>query len=558
MTAAVAFAAFQAFADGKSVYSDAIVWVKGVYDRNGNHVVDTANLRNATDSTVGITGAGVWGAGSNRAWRQETVECQYTKSEITNAPCLYMAQKVVENATTGIGECNFASCRLSNTGGPLQVTNCRFSVVMRIRPEMPVCTDNMEIFGGLGLTHCKAYLENGLLRLQTHCGNYQTSDIYLTPYEWADVAVVPDGDAVIFYAVTKNGAFTKSVKGSTGLEKQGVKDTLFFMLKGKGNDGLVATNNASSTRKYAFHGSVHQFAVWNRTLTEAEVREAFAYPRTDVFRLGLENGSEKEFPLSTPRADPVNPDDWFTMAHSLAAGSSVDIAFRLSENNAALRQMLRVATTSASAAEQLSVTVNGVEAGTVAVVPGGRANLMIPADLFAAGDNVLRLANAGTGTVKFDAIALGGSWLVGETDASSSEFTTYSGTSSRTGYAEDGNSKHFADRVAGGCTNSVVAIVPQDLVACERPVKLTVKTLMSSDPGTSGPQWELLVNGAAKRSGRISGTRQTLSVPIKPGDLNAGRNVLSLVNKTKGTAIEIDSWKFEVAGEPVGTIIFVQ
>ena len=51
------------------------------------------------------------------------------------------------------------------------------------------------------------------------------------------------------------------------------------------------TSNASKT----FRGSIQSIAVWTNALTEAEMRAAAAWPRLDLWRVGVENDATTEF-----------------------------------------------------------------------------------------------------------------------------------------------------------------------------------------------------------------------------------------------------------------------
>ena len=59
---------------GKSVFSDAAVWIKGAYDGTGTAgIIDQGDLRHATDMSTAITGSAVYGGSANRQYVREDV-----------------------------------------------------------------------------------------------------------------------------------------------------------------------------------------------------------------------------------------------------------------------------------------------------------------------------------------------------------------------------------------------------------------------------------------------------------------------------------------------------
>jgi hypothetical protein len=67
--------------------------------------------------------------------------------------------------------------------------------------------------------------------------------------------------------------------------------------------------------------------------------------------------------------------------------------------------------------------VNGsVLPKTLPVQAGATKSLFLPGELFLSGSNTLHIANNSSGTVRFDALALGGSWQVGYEDSFNTEF----------------------------------------------------------------------------------------------------------------------------------------
>jgi len=355
---------------------------------------------------------------------------------------------------------------------------------------------------------------------------------------WIDVAVVGSQSGMKFYAVTNNGAlFTQSMvaQGSDA-----VKTNLAFGLHQSGYSSWSAVaTNSTSTRVSAFCGSIQSFAVWNRPLSEMEVREAMAFPRSDIMRIGVADGAGGEFIKASPDGKPVNADDWYGMPAALAPGESVDIAFWLKDYEHTLPQVLRL-TSAQGSSGGLHVSVNGTALKKVLKsVSGATKTLFIPGNLFISGSNTLHLANNSPGTVVFDALALGGSWQVGYPDGARSEFAT----SSAGNFVEDGNWKHFRGIIASSTTDVSVVVSPE-LAASGHPAVFNVSVFSpyAYSPANypSHASYQLLVNGKKKLDVTLdsyTGSAKyfgTISAEIAPGELKAGTNMFSIACQMPG------------------------
>ena len=538
----------------KDVFSDAAIWLKGAYDRNNTVGIEREDLRNAFSAASMISSVSSWGGGAetNCVRRYENVPCPYANTVLSNVPCFYMPQCVGEDGTVHPRHFLFSN---------VTSINCRASIVARIRPEMPIDGDSSWLMGGTGF-QIGFYNDSGKLRLRGHCGNWQTSDFTVEPGTWMDVAVVPDMNRLQFYAVTNNGTFWKggAAAGATGFNNA-TNTTVAFGLSQSGYSSWnpVATNSTSA-RRQAFRGTIQSFAVWNRLLSDEEVREAFAYPRTDIMRIGMANGSGGEFIKASPDGAKVNPDDWYTMPSALAPGEAVDIDFAIKDNEAALAQVLRL-TSLAGSSGGLTVSVNGTAVEeTLMSVPGTTKSLFLPGKLFRAGMNTLHLANTLPGTVNIDALALGGSWQMGVQDDSGSEFADT--RSMRQGYA-NGGPKTLDRFVEMQHTNSVIATIPAEFAAVGFPAKFSVRVRLPYGMSyyeanhIDNLSWKLLVNGTIKGEGLfLDSTYQTITAKLLPGDLKAGKNVLSIVNENTSSAwFPTDFWRLEMKPLPKGIVI---
>lgn len=234
------------------------------------------------------------------------------------------------------------------------------------------------------------------------------TDATLAADKWTDFAITVSNRHVTIYSIQEGDSeiSTMTAEGGSGTPSGAANSEIIL---GHGMEGAFGWGGvATAARIRAFRGSIQSFASWNRALSADEVRQVFAWPGTDLVRLGMANDSEKEF------AGGVAP---------------TTINFNVAAKDAGLPQVLRVAATSASAAGIFNVSVNGAPAGTLSVTPGKTAALYVKKDLIVAGANTLTLTRTSADPVAIDAIALGGSIQIGNADGSFSEFAseTYGG-----------------------------------------------------------------------------------------------------------------------------------
>ncbi len=544
---------------GKSVFSDAAVWIKGAYDGTGTAgVIDQGDIRHARDMSTAITGSAVYGGSANRQYVREDVLCPYTGTIISNVPCINLAQTVVD------GKCNWTSFKLAGEGGPVSVNDCCATVVARIRPDVfTTPTKAYWLFGGIGFQ--VGFVEDsapGLLRLRGYCGNWQTTDFYAQPGTWIDIAVVRESEyGFRFYAVT-NGVMWSQYKPATGISC-GNKTDLYLGLNQSGNNnGAVDIESTTNFRRLSYRGLIQSFAMWNRQLTDAEIREAFAFPRADIARIGLADGAAGEFVKASPDGATVNANDWYGMPAALGPGEEVDIAFWLKDYEHSLPQVLRITAAAGTSANiGLSVSVNGSELPKRRTVQAGTTrSLLMPGEVFVPGSNTLHLANNSSGTVRFDALALGGSWQVGYEDDNCAELIR--------GTEMDVCASRWYCMITGtNSTDTVTVDIPAEFVSCGHAARFIVRGylgygLRNYDPA---PMCELAVNGVGKGLMTFTEQHQTFTVKVEPGDLRAGRNEFSFINRSvplasedsgkKSPYILMDFWRLEMKDAQRGFIL---
>ena len=235
------------------------------------------------------------------------------------------------------------------------------------------------------------------------------SDATLAADKWTDFAITVSNRHVTVYSIQEGDAdvCTMTVNGGSGTPSGTANSTIIL---GLGMEGAFDWNSGLTTaaRATAFRGSIHSFASWDRALSAEEVRQVFAWPGTDLVRIGTANGGGQEFE---------------------GGSAPTSVSFNVAAKDAGLPQVLRVSCATNSAAGSFDVAVNGTAAGSVTVQPGATSRLLVKKGLIAAGANTLTLSRISADAVTIDAIALGGSVQIGSADDSSAEFApeTYGG-----------------------------------------------------------------------------------------------------------------------------------
>lgn len=222
------------------------------------------------------------------------------------------------------------------------------------------------------------------------------------------------------YTCREGGTLCKQQTYTVGNSK--VKTQQTFNLSW--HDGMAysvtATNTAATAIADRFRGSIAQISLWNRKLTEEEVREVFANGcgQDDLVRLGVDNGSALEFTARDEKTqtdvtetDADQATDWRYFNATLAAGKTATVRFSAGADGLVRnRKLVLKATSDSCAAATVSATLNGTALGEdVGLVAGGTATVDVPWTALKVGGNVLTLTrtDAGAEALKIDSLHLG-------------------------------------------------------------------------------------------------------------------------------------------------------
>ena len=251
---------------------------------------------------------------------------------------------------------------------------------------------------------------------------------------WTDLAVAVDGWKVKVWYMQENDNQLRSAEHTfsyhnVNLSQLAAQSNWQIQLGSEQDVSSTSTviyamtngvKKSSSNAYKCWAGSIQQLAFWTRTLTDADVRQAFGGTAPVELQVGLANGASTEFRGETSAAGTGN---WEELSPSLAAGGSLSLTYT---NDFAIMvpQVLALIPTPASASGALRVKVNGSLVRSVAVMPG-RTNLVpVASTFFRPGANTITLerTDAGASPLVLDAFSLGGSWVAGRSSSSNDVF----------------------------------------------------------------------------------------------------------------------------------------
>ena len=432
----------------RDVFSDAPSWHRGFVGSgafvNGSttQFPEGLKLGDAADASHAVAVSGYNKADANQiTLRSERVIYPY--ANVTNDETVgYFPQKVIQNGNY----CAIYSSVLK-LYEPFVASNANeYTFFVRFRWDGPIAQWNTsKVTNLVG----QAYIFNADYNYNGKCGmmlgmyssgglhwnagqNYGGLGITVATNKWTDCAIVVKNGLLNAYFCQEGGLFqTNSASLPAGaLGTPTSPELRLGGLKGEKYTNIPLNNGDGDGDAWkAFRGSIHSFASWPRALSADEVRQVFAWPATDLVKLGTVNGSSLDF------AD--------------GGSASVSASFNVPAQDVGLGQVLRV-TTTGGGQMAVDVSVNGASAEAMTLLSGKTELLFLKGDLFHAGANTITLMRtSSTGNIAFDAIALGGGFQIGNQD--NSETSDFSDTDQKYlhYYATDGNWKHVMGRIMG-------------------------------------------------------------------------------------------------------------
>lgn len=433
-----------AAASGDDVMADADFWVRDFSgDMNGNGLVDD-NLSEAHD----FLGRNAF---TFRAFGPSPHKPVFT-NEFVRMPgrntgrqmgTVYLAQPLAytnEAQTAGFAYPNTIQFHNALTG-----FDDHYTLILRVRPDWTTpCygTQWLANFAhGAGKGLMFGFLGTGarMRRIGVYIGGTQmlannTDNPLVCTNGWCDIAMIADGRKLTCMVV-RDWRQTGETTGATLIKELQVP--IGRVLTPNHADFLLgAESTTTSARPYpmgandnsmkCFRGSIAQVAVWRRALSTEEVYRALGWPRTDLWRVGVQDGKAGADFNGTRPADGIDVDGaaW-PLKDGLAPRQSVTFRFPL-ENlyETQLPQFLRWKALEGSASGRLQLAVNGHMLQSLPASSGRWVNFFVPANTLVAETNTITVTrvDTGAGAVVPDTVAFGGGWQVGKVDGGYSEY----------------------------------------------------------------------------------------------------------------------------------------
>ena len=435
------------------VYDDAIFWFRGGTNvtANGRTAVkgDLFDSIHANDPSHKNHTATFFGYEDCRVLRYEDVQFPCNRDDRKSVPVLHLPLGMKVSNGGAITNLFMAGASAHFLYG--QISN-EYTVVMRLRREAGYATNTSAwvtrfgyngATGGIlfGFMHDRN--NNDLVYPSMYCASTNTStgatglqeywfrSLPMPPTnKWFDISLAVSGSVVRVGLArpayeTINGSGQKVVNFQTATATM-IPDPyqLAHPVSSEGSwrffmqaSASSAKTPANTSRKDSFVGSVQQIAVWNRTLTDDEVHEAWGWPHEKVFKVGLENGASNEFGSNAaPAAQAIDAyGPLGEKSPNIPPGGTWTVTFFGATNEVGLAQLLTLTATAGSAVGTISASVNGTSVGSQTIQPGRTATWYVPGTAFKKGpNNTLTLTRTGgSGNVVVDSLSIGGSWQIG-------------------------------------------------------------------------------------------------------------------------------------------------
>lgn len=450
------------------VYSNALFWARGIgvdYNDNG-----TIGFQEVSDSLNRLTTHGAnFSSGAltkGSAFTNMPVRLPYRGVDRV-LQCVRFAQKVtVTDPATGAGTLKPEYVKLPTAVRNALANREDFAFAVRIRPDLDQLSypcsfvslgwdagtskaSGLEISMTANMTtNFVSGATNVFSQLRIGCsgdsGIWPSTACKVALGDWNDIVVSVRGGTNLTILVSRGGNLWG---GGVDSDLASMQTTLYTVnaptgkffypaasdvallgarLYDSGNDTREYSPTSGRDMKSVFRGCFQSVAVWTNALSMAEMREAVAWPRTDLWRVGVEDGASREFNGSGATSTVVVDEDHWMLQTNFAAGASATFLFPLDTfGEAQMPQFLHVKAASASSPAMLAASVNGTPVGTREIAAGGTAVWFVKPELLVGGaTNTLAIirTDSGASAFEFDAVGFGGSIQYGLADGGWQEF----------------------------------------------------------------------------------------------------------------------------------------
>lgn len=584
----------------QDIFAEASNWLRFDQDINGDgklqddEIRDLRNWSRPQDGKPSIVSQ--YGPQGGPVWTNVTVDLPGRGVSVTS-PCLYFP--IVTNVTVnGSGETIYSAwpsgVRLGN-----MTRAGSYTVMARIYPMRQV---------GAVAGACAYFYNNGLnwedwsgsefglngggdktgntfypTVLLAH-SNYNASNLTMCTNNWYDIAisVTDNGEndsAIVAVQDVQHGLRYQTFNVGTNAYTTFVTWWKEDVLGGENTyDKLSDFYNQTANKQIsnanpskAFHGFIHELAVWNRALTKEEIASAFSHPNNMVMGVGTANGASGEFAGTEGTYDcqvDATGMAWRNIAGILdAEHPELTLRFTPEVNQRQLVHYLHVkaAAVGAAAGEkaQLSLLLNGKPVAPDAEL-GAYDDLwcVLPVRTLQTGENVLKIAYAGGTATSFalDSAEIVGSWQLGVKDGKDSEFTQEGNDKAAPDFMIGNRRlKHVVRALTSGWKNNYLHFYVPAEIAAKHAYAFELAVVNQSAAGI--PSFAIDLNGVEKFASptdRQMAMGEKASFNVEPGELKPGWNTISTRFLASSGWITFDYYKFEISDFHLGMAIFIR
>ncbi len=443
---------------GDDVMADAAFWVRDFSgDLDGNGIVDDALSEGRDHLGRNNFIFRAFGPPNHRPVFTNELVRMPGRNAARQANTLYLPQPIVyTNEAQTLGYACPSTFQLRYA---LKDFDDHYTLIMRVRPDFTKpCYSSQWLANfahGAGKGLMFGFLGSGAhgRRLGVYIGGSSmlgdnADNPLICTNGWCDIAMIADGRKLTCMLV-RDWRQTGETTGVTLRKELAVppardltpNHTDFLIGAESTTDKALPLGSTGNNMK-CFRGSIAQVAVWRRALSTEEVYRALGWPRTDLWRVGVQDGKAGADLDGTRPAEGIDVDGaaW-PLRDGLAARQSVTFKFPL-ENlyETQLPQFLRWKSVEGSAGGRLQLAVNGTTLQSLPASSGKWVNFFVPANTLVAETNTLTVTrvDGGAGAVVPDTVAFGGGWQVGKVDGGYPEYGQ-EWVTSRDFYAADGN-----------------------------------------------------------------------------------------------------------------------
>lgn len=596
-----------------NVFNDAVFWFRGGRDADSNGVLDAGEFFNDLQAGNSSHASHSWvtsesAYSENAALVSENVVFPALGTELEKS---MKVLRVTDNAREGLHQPMTLNVR--NIFANNNISN-EYTIVTRFRLENPETTTNVWLHT-IGYKHVgsedKAYgLLIGLAKGKAKDNSYPVSDgfrfvrmygpnagtsgsgsffqtdfkqLVIATNTWVDMSVVVGGGKVRVgianpqLPTSSNNAiaFQDASYHTDNCTLRSASENNYLLFR----DARETAASANAALK-GFLGSVQQYAVWNRMLSDQEVMDAFSMPRSAVFRTGLANGASDEFGGTGTGSQTIDGlGSWQDVSNVMGPGATWTVNFNAMADEAGLPQIFSMRALDGSAPSDVTVSLNGTPLGTQHVFSSARVFWPVPANIIVAGANTLTIARSGgSGDLLIDSMELGGSLGVGANNTSSGEMTSIVRLSNGCISSASANPKHWPSTLQTySITNNMLRfwVDPDTKDRCSFAFKTRERSADKSNSDSSYQRkgedlYTIFVNGVAKfsRETKRENSWHDVSIAIPPEDLHGGWNEIEIAAKPTNVCYWMfDYYRFEATlskgfsippPPPPGTVIYMR